>query len=310
MKFKIFIAVLVIVSVIIVVTSTNNISDAKFNSHRLGNVIDQWYTSAKFPDSGNYRKMIEKDPPNKSKDSFSQYLIRNVRTYENTISSVNRNTLERQVKGGFLTYYYDRIVLCVDDFHSNLSKIMQEYDEIHNNVLTKQAFNGPSHCILHFRLGDYVSLGDVIDYSCTIDAMQKLNIPLSTIELMDGGKSHNSPMFSSFQGFKNYFSNNELSESEKISSDLIQALEAAFPESKIVQSEKRTSDEDFYRMAAAPILVTAGGSFAITAAIGGSSRIVRTPACKTLDFPSKGCGSQMTVPKTGCDWQTYSYKML
>ena len=309
MKFKIFGAMFVVIAIILFM-SLDRPSDEKFNSRRLGNVIDQWYTSAKFPETGNYKKMIQKDPPNPNKDSFSQYLIKNVKTYNDSLSYTNKNTLEKQVKGDFLSYYYDRIVLCVDDFHTNLSNIMKEYDDLHDNVLSKQTFDSQTHCIVHFRLGDYVSLGDVIDYNSTIEAMKALNVDFSTIELMDGGKNHSGSMFSSFESFKNYFSNTEVSKSEKISLDMIDMLKATFPSSKVVQSEKRTSDEDFYRMAAAPILITAGGSFAITASIGGSSRIIRTPACKTLDFPSKGCGSQLTIPKTGCDWQTYSYKML
>ena len=140
--------------------------------------------------------------------------------------------------------------------------------------------------------------------------MKSLNVQFSTIELMDGGKNHSGSMFSSFKSFKNYFSDTEVSESEKISNRFIEALEDAFPNSKVIQSQKRTSDEDFYRMASAPVLITAGGSFAITAAIGGNARIIRTPACNTLDFPSKGCGTEMTLPKSDCDWKTYRYEIL
>ena len=301
---------IILIITLTVVFSKSEISSDKFNSHRLGNVIDQWYTSSKFPDTGNYQKMIQKDPPNKDKDSLSQYLIQNVREYDDMLNSDTKNILKQQVKGGFLSYHYDRIILCVNDFHYNLNNIMKEYDNIHNNVLTNQHFEDDTHCIVHFRLGDYVSLGDVIDYNYTIDAMKNLNKTFSVIELMDGGKSHKSTMFSSFSGFKNYFNNHEISKSEQISNDFIEKLKQTFPSSKVIQSEKRSPDEDFYRMSYAPILITAGGSFAITAAIGGKSKIIRTPSCKTLDFPSKGCENDVIIPKNQCDWKTYQYKML
>lgn len=288
----------------------NKISSDKFQSHRLGNVIDLWYVCSKFKHPHRINSLKEKDPKNINKESFSQYLMNNLKVYQNTLEEENSKKLSDSVKTTFLTYYYDKINLCINDFHTNLLQIMKEYDNLHNNILFNQKFQDENHCVIHFRLGDYVSLGDVINYQDIIDTMKDLKIKFSVIEIMDGGKNHKTSMFYSWKTFKNRFSDKELSESEKISQKFHDSLRKSFPESKIIQSEKRTSDEDFYRMSSAPILITAGGSYAITAAIASTGRIIRTPSCKTLDFPSQGCREDLIIPKNNCDWKTYQYTML
>ncbi len=50
-----------------------------------------------------------------------------------------------------------------------------------------------------------------------------------------------------------------------------------------------STDADFYRMAYAPLLVTAAGSFAVMAAAANvDARQVRTPSADNLNFPDKG----------------------
>lgn len=288
----------------------NRISSDKFQSYRLGNVIDLWYVCSRFKHPHRINSLKRKDPKNNIKESLSQYLIKNLKIYQNTLEEENVKKLSDSVKNTFLTYYYDKINLCVNDFHINLLQIMKEYDNLHNNILFNQKFQDENHCVIHFRLGDYVYLGDVINYQDIIDTMKDLKIKFSVIEIMDGGKTHKTSMFESWKSFKNNFGDKELKESEKISKKFYDSLRISFPESKIVQSEKRTSDKDFYRMSSAPILITAGGSYAITAAIASKARIIRTPSCKTLDFPSQGCRENLTISKNNCDWKTYQYTML
>lgn len=306
----IFIITIIVISLLYYENYIKNhklVSNEKFQSHRLGNVIDRWYLNTNIPSLNNFESMYEKDP-SKNKESFSKYLMKNLKRYTPELNDHYKNKLKK-IGSGFLIYHYEFINICVNDFHINLNKIMIEYDNLHNNILFKK-IQDENHCIIHFRLGDYISLGDVINYDHIISTMKDLNIKFTTIEIMDGGKNHNSSLFSSFNGFKNYFTNKEVDKSKKIAKEFYKTLEENFPESKIIQSGKRTVDEDFYRMASAPILITAGGSFAIGAAIASKARIIRTPSCKTLDFPSQGCIENLIVNKDNCDWKTYQYTML
>lgn len=291
-----------------------SVSSKKFESHRLGNVIDRWYLQTNIPDKFYIESMHDKDP--KNKESFSHYLMKNLKKYTPEFDNYYKNKL-KEIDKSFLIYHYERINLFVNDFHINLRTIMKEYDNLHNNFLFKQDITDENHCIIHYRLGDYVTLGDVIDYNYIISAMKELNINFSTIELMDGGKNHNTLLIDNFINmFKNsksnftIFKHKEINESEKIAKDFYESLKENFPHSNIIQSDKRTVDEDFYRIASAPILITAGGSFAIAAAIASKSRIIRTPSCECLDFPSKGCIGNLTVIKNNCDWKTYQYTIL
>ena len=282
-------------------------SNEKFQSRRLGNVIDLWYSGSITKNSKILTELPTIDTV--EKDSLSRYLIKNLKVYQ-TLEKDNIKELYQEANNGCVTYYYKNIVKLVNNFSYNLVNILEEYDKINNNVLYEQNFEDENHCVIHYRLGDVVTLGDVIDYKDIIKSMKELNVKFSVVEIMDGGKSHKSNPFHNFKSFLNVLDNHEMKESEKIYQDFYQTLKKSFPESKVIQSVKRKTDEDFYRMASAPILITGGGSYAATAAIGGKARIIRTPACKTLDFPSKGCMENLEIPKNSCDWKTYQYNML
>ena len=187
--------------------------------------------------------------------------------------------------------------------------MMQEFDNIHENKLLDQKFEDDKHCLIHYRLGDVVSLGDVIDYKYILQTLKDLKINFSVIEIMDGGRTHTGKPFGNLDVWKNFIFNTDLKESNKIYEDFYQELKDNFPNTKIIQSPKKSTDEDFFRMSSAPILVTGTGSYALSACIGGKSRIIRTPASKDLDFPSLGNKKIQKIPKKNSDWITYDYRM-
>mgnify|MGYP005998614823 CR=1 FL=1 len=59
----------------------NKISSDKFQSHRLGNVIDLWYVCSRFNHPHRINSLKEKDPKNINKESFSQYLMKIQKNY-------------------------------------------------------------------------------------------------------------------------------------------------------------------------------------------------------------------------------------
>jgi len=301
---------LIILSFVLVTTfyalyvNHTNIKDEKFESYRLGNIIDLWY----FSNITKRQKLINNlhSFDRKNKDSFSIYLTKqNKLKYE--LGDYDKS---KYFNEDFSSYYYDNVIFCVNNFHLNLRGMMEEYNQKHDNILFNQQFEDENHCVIHYRLGDVVTLGDVIDYKDLIQTIRDLEVKLSVIEIMDGGKNHHPVRLNSISTFKKTLFKEDTNSSEVIYNKFYSELKETFPDTKVIQSEKRTTDEDFFRMASAPILITGGGSYALTAAVGGKSRIIRTPSCKTLDFPSQGCRENLDIPKEGCNWKTYQYKML
>ena len=281
-----------------------NIKDKKFESYRLGNMIDLWY----FSNITKRKKLLDNlhSFDRKNKDSFSIYLTKqNKLKYE--LGDYDKT---KYFNEDFSSYYYDNVIFCVNNFHLNLRDMMKEYDQKHNNILFDQNFSDENHCVVHYRLGDVVTLGNVIDYNNLIQTIKDLKIKLSVIEIMDGGKNHHPVRLNSISAFKKTLFKEDTNSSQIIYHKFYSELKETFPDTKIIQSEKRTTDEDFFRMASAPILVTGGGSYALTAAIGSKSRIIRTPSCKTLNFPSQGSRENLVILKDDCDWKTYQYNML
>lgn len=275
----------------------------KHQSRRLGNVIDLWYTGSYFKSEKviDELKTIDRGI---FKDSFSRYLIENIEIKHKKLDEETSKILAKAAEDGAITYYYEYINICVNDFCEKLRRAMHNYDVLNNYKLSGQKFKNGNHCVIHYRLGDYVHYGDVLNFNDIIFEMKKLKIDFSAIEIMDGGKKHNS------RDFFNSIYNIETKKSEIIYNQFVDKLRENFPETEIIKSTAISVDKDFYRMVYAPILITAGGSYAITAAMASHAHIIRTPSCKTLDFPSKGTIENLIINKKNCDWKTYQYSML
>lgn len=85
------------------------------------------------------------------------------------------------------------------------------------------------------------------------------------------------------------------------------ALRAAVPSARLVRpQQQRSIDADWFRMAHAPLLVTAAGSFAVSAAIASHARHVRTPAAANLNFPNREGRREEALAD---NWRTYAYDL-
>ena len=280
----------------------NNIKEGKFESHRLGNVIDMWYFS-NFKEFGDKKISDINNFDTRKNDCFSYFLLKNKNIY--------KKPGDLNLVGYWPIYYYQNIIKCIHNFESNLRSAMEEYDKLNNGILFSQKFKGNKHCVIHYRLGDVVTLGDVIDYKNIIDVIRDLEDEIDTIEIMDGGKNHHPVRLAQgFNTFKKSLLREDVKNSDIIYNNFYSDLIDTFPNMKIIKSEKKSADEDFYRMSSAPILITGAGSYAMASAIAGKSRIIRTPACKNLDHPKEGCIEEIKINKNNCDWKTYNYQML
>ena len=280
-----------------------NTLDGTFESYRLGNAIDLWY----FSNFENLSKRKSKELssfPTKKNNCFSYHLINN-RSLINKPKNID-------LKGEWPIYYYDNITKCLDNFQFNLKQMMSRYDSLNDGKLFSQNFNSDKHCIIHYRLGDVVTLGDAINYTSIINVIEELKEKIDTIEILDGGQNHHPiQVVDGVKVFAKGLLRSDVSTSSKIYNDFYKSLNDKFPNINVIKSEKRTSDEDFFRMVSAPILITAAGSYAIAAAIAGDSKIIRTPSCKDLDHPKYGClEKDIQLDKKYCDWKTYQYEIL
>ena len=128
----------------------------------------------------------------------------------------------------------------------------------------------------------------------------------TVVELMDGGSKH----LDQVDGLNSRHGANRsrIVQALRMAADLHDGLEAAIrrvaPQAKIVRPKAVSTDADWFRLAHAPMLVTAAGSFAVTAAIASHGTRVRTPAAENLNFPDRATVEPEVMAP---NWRTYSY---
>jgi hypothetical protein len=154
-------------------------------------------------------------------------------------------------------------------------------------------------CVIHYRLGDFITLGQCIDPISIIDACISLPIKPTIFYILDGGSTHG--------GNTNLDPTQSLDLVKKLS-DL---LSSKFPDSRVVVAPKGSTDDDFFQITAASNLVTTGGSFGILGALSSYATSIRTPACKNTNFPQQGKQNPRKITAGDCpDWRLYDYEML
>lgn len=134
------------------------------------------------------------------------------------------------------------------------------------------------HCIVHYRVGDYLTLAGanqsaISPYSVASAVASFSPLPV-TVELLGGGIDWLSPS-STDQSVASV-----VSRSRSWLHQLRHAIRALLPPStRLLGPSPRPADVDFVRMADAELLVLAGGSFGLAAALAGRrGQQVRLPA--------------------------------
>ena len=185
---------------------------------------------------------------------------------------------------------------------------MSEYASTYDRALAHQTYEGGArHLVVHYRLGDFVTNGWCIAAEDVGAAVAPL--APSVIEVMDGG-IHHLDQVDGYSAAPHRANRTRQTLAVRMSTELQQrlrhALQAAVPTARIIRSPAATIDADWFRIAHAPMLVTAAGSFAITAAIAGYARQIRTPASSNLNFPDRAVLAEEEVAP---NWQTYRYDL-
>ena len=267
------------------------------DSHRLGNLIDCWF----FGSLGS-RERIRVHHAIKSVNSnrsFGSTLnlndkIKKHRIFQNDPEKIS--VLINESEKFWALYSYSNVVLAYEALHELILAKMIKYAEKQRPKLL-ELLNSPDEAtpsiIIHYRMGDFVRNGQLIPIKAVVDACASLKVAsLNKINIMDGGSLHPGT------------TDEDRVETEKLRSDLKTALRARFPAAIIESTTGSDTDYDFYTCAGAKNLVTAGGSFAICAAIANRGN-VRTPACVNINYPQNG--QENSIREIRKNWQTYFY---
>jgi hypothetical protein len=259
----------------------------EFRSYRLGNMLDAWY----FGSLG-------------SQERIKDFTV--IRTYGGGDKSfckylkLNRGvTLKKNIKklvdaseSFWACYAYDNIQLALPNIRDDLRRVMQGYaTEVRPSLRTIQFDRNT--LVVHYRLGDFLALKQVISPESMLLAAKQFAIHFKYIVITGGGVEH----VSNAKMYKH---------SVMLRDVLVASFRRSFP-TAVVWLLDNDPDADFFALANAPYLLTAGGSFAIMGAIANKNGKIRTPASKNTNFPQRGMEAIRTVT---ANWKTYTYDML
>ena len=184
-------------------------------------------------------------------------------------------------------YHYNSVALALPEIQRDLAAQLDAWAA--QASLLPMPYWGPRHAVVHYRLGDFIHLGQLIHPRSVAAAAAALDP--NVVEVLEGGVSHEATA-------------DDVRTSESLRRLLLSELRRALPRARVLSAPPRPADVDFLRLARAPMLVTAGGSYAIAAAVASSSEYVRTPAAIDTNFPQRGA-EPVRVVRPG--WVTYAY---
>ena len=200
-------------------------------------------------------------------------------------------------------YSTDVVALCASIMGSDLRKMLKRYAKQHDRRLLSPP--GPRKCIVHYRVGDFLSFTQVPAPRSVAEAIASFDPPPTSVELLSVGGQH----FPDWNSGNSTDPNTSDAETDSISAvslqlihQLLRNVRELLPNATVRQAPARPPDEDFYRMALAPMLVVGVGSFGISGALSATGR-VRSPAAKNLYQPWPDQPVRTVRP----GWTTYNF---
>lgn len=315
-----FLVIICVIIVIIVSFSSIRKSTVGF-TRRLGNLVDAWY----FGSLGSEERIEQFSGIRDSCDSssFGAYLTLNP-SLRFELSEDLRSELVRKADNFWASYEYDNIKKCINQYHKALRMQMIQYAQEKRPTLMSDKRVNTYDCVIHYRIGDFVPLGNLIHPRSVAIACASLfeknvksegaashesdltssaiandsGFPTASAQkirvgIMDGGMLHNTTRA-------------DRQKSKRIKSVLKSLLYENITRVVVDDCPSYDVDSDFYLCANAKKLVTAGGSFAICAAIA-NKNIVRTPACSNTNYCSDLKFGAILPDTIREGWDTYEY---
>ena len=272
-------------------------------SERLGNLIDSWYFAGLGAGAA-LSHLISLSCG--MEPCFARFLAARLGQVSASAAQGQAALAEAAKHQSWGLYSYATIRLLMPQLRHDLRAAMREYSSRFDVSLGDPTYEGGhSHMIVHYRLGDFVTNSWCV--SPTDLAAAAAPLRPSVVEIMDGGIRH----LDQVDGFSltPHRANRTRQQyalrlSEQLQVDLEAALRSALPAARITRTPAASIDADWFRIAHAPMLVTAAGSFAVTAAVAGFGHAVRTPAADNLNFPDRAVREEEQLAP---NWRTYVY---
>jgi len=189
---------------------------------------------------------------------------------------------------------------------------------LHTKVVEyAQAFNplwlapvSRRHCVVHYRVGDFVEYtqkyrgeAEIVNAKSVAAAMSSFDPSPLTVEILNGGISHFPEGL--LPNHSQVMEDTEKARSVRFLHKLKHAISEAFPAAHVQFGGTRTTDEDWFRLAQAPLAVVAMGSFGVSAAMAGANNQVRSPATRHL----LNVHDQIAPTQIRPGWTTYRYEL-
>lgn len=258
----------------------------EYDTKRIGNLIDAWFAaSLGSKERENQFKLIQ----NKSgRKSFGKSLfLLPPSEIAPTMSSDEKSKYVTESDIFWALYKYSNIMIAHRDLGMSLRKALHNYQ-----IGDYKRYIPYYDVVIHYRVGDFLNQHKIIDPMDIVNVYANLNLPYNTsVCILDGGIAFNT--------------NNVLREK---STKLMQMLKSGISKytNKVINTNNKP-DVDFMICANAPVLITGAGSFAVAAAIANDQGIIRTPACKNLNFPVHG---KIDVFELRPNWQIYDFEYI
>lgn len=275
-----------------------------YDSYRLGNSVDAWYFGA-LGSSAKQHQASRLSAMQPTSSTFAAFLGRLGPQGVTLTDLWRREALVNAsrplpVAGAtsarpqfvYPVYSYDTLKLALPEMGSDLRRALVRWAA--ETRVPWPRYASATHAVVHFRVGDFIHLGQVIRPASVARACASLSPTPTHVEVLDGGSAHEATRA-------------DVHESSAMRGALMLALRQQLPQAIMWESAKQPADLDFLRLAGAPQLVTAGGSFGVTAALAASpTTSIRTPACSNLNFCQQSPVEAMQV-RPG--WDTYAYEV-
>ena len=261
-------------------------------SHRLGNLLDAWYCGS----LEGINKEFDEIQRTCDEGSLGASLQQN-----EGISTFTRAKIDNMIQNAKVTgwplYNYSNVILLSPHIFSDFRGAVNKFLE---NTPRKNLSKCPYDCVVHYRVGDFLSLGQCIDLESVVEQVESTG-PHDTVAVLTSGWNFDASRYDRYSK-TSMASNDVVVKSKELLVRLCSLIKQKNSNTTVVLTGSDV-DMDFCMMAHAPTLITAGGSFAVCAAIVNEG-VVRTPNMLNTNFPANG-KTELKVIRDG--WELYNF---
>lgn len=255
------------------------------NTTRIGNLVDAWFAASL--GSNERREQFSILKSQSDDGSFGKHLeIKYPHEIAPTMQPDDIRKYVRNSDAFWAVYDYDNIRPALFDFRMSLRRECDKYMSTLDYILPEYDI------VIHYRVGDFLTISKPIDPNSIVRVVRGLGLTRDVrVAILDGGMSH-------------FTTDHTRSQSQRLKQQIHEGC-LRLGDNFTVESVSISVDMDFMLCVYAPVLITGAGSFAVTAAIGNTTGIIRTPACGNTNFCSNS--RQRAAELIADNWSTYRF---